>query len=212
VVRRLQLLEPEHQSSTRHLAALGERIRGGLLRYNKVIPPVLAVLALLIFAWLIAGVLIGGSGEEKEEEQASNQASLAQEPEDPDGGGPETPAPGVENRDTDSYAAFEEPKDPFYGSESARDLLKAGKAKEDGNERTDGGGRDRDGGRGGDDRDRDNDGRGRDSGRDRDAGRDRGDSIDQSFPRGRDSDAGNGAADQGGTGGLFDSGGDLAPP
>ncbi len=209
MVRRLQLLEPERRSSTRHLAALGERIRGGLLRYNKVIPPVLGVLALLIFAWLIAGVLIGGSGEE---EQASNQASLAQEPEDPDAEGPETPAPGAENRDTDSYAAFEEPKDPFYGSKSARDLLEAGKAKEDDNERTDGGGRDRNGGRGGDGRGRDNDGGGRDSGRDRDAGRGRDGSIDQSFPGGRDSDAGNGGAGQGGTGGLFDSGGDLALP
>lgn len=38
--------------------------------------------------------------------------SLAQNEEEPDSGGTELPAPAVENRDTDSYSAFES-KDPF---------------------------------------------------------------------------------------------------
>ena len=59
------------------MAAIGDRIRDGLLRDNRVVPAVLAVLALLVFAWLIAGTFVGGPGEE--EQQASNQASLAQE-------------------------------------------------------------------------------------------------------------------------------------
>jgi hypothetical protein len=49
----------------------------------------------------------GGSNEE-----SANQVSLAQNEEEPDSGGTELPAPAVENRDTDSYSAFES-KDPF---------------------------------------------------------------------------------------------------
>ena len=114
MVRRMQLLESERRFSVRRVAALGERIRDGLLRDNKVVPPVLAALALLVFAWLTVGVLMGDTGDEKER-QASSQASLAQEApkEDPgqgDSGG--TLAPGADNRDTESFAAFK-PKDPF---------------------------------------------------------------------------------------------------
>ena len=49
----------------------------------------------------------GGSNEE-----SANQVSLVQNEEEPDSGDTESPAPGVENRDTDSYSAFES-KDPF---------------------------------------------------------------------------------------------------
>ena len=94
MIRRIQLLEPESRLSTRRLAAVGARIRDGLLRDNKVLPSVLAVLALLIFAWLIAGALIGGPGGEKEQQQASSKASLAQAPDNSsDSGNSETPSP-----------------------------------------------------------------------------------------------------------------------
>jgi hypothetical protein len=108
MIRRVQLLEAEGPSYVRRLAVIGNGIWDGLLRDNKVMPAVLGFLALLIFAWLIAGAMMGGPGQE---EQVSNQASLAQG-EDPKSGSSETPAPGVENHDTDSYSAFES-KDPF---------------------------------------------------------------------------------------------------
>src|SRR5919199_954950 len=112
MVRRLQLLEPEHRSSGRRLAALGNRVREGLLRDNRVIPAVLGVLALLIFAWVIAGALTGGSNYQGGK-QASNQGSVSQAPEKSSGSeSTGTPAPEVENRDTDSYSAFKA-KDPF---------------------------------------------------------------------------------------------------
>jgi len=112
VTRRLQLLDPESRFSGRSVSAVFARVRDGLLRDNKVVPAVLGVLALLIFAWIIAGALIGGPGDE--EQQTSNQASLAQGA-GSESGETETPAPGVENRDSDaSYGGFDEgPKDPF---------------------------------------------------------------------------------------------------
>ena len=55
MIRRMQLLDPQDQLHSNRLAAVGERIRDGLLRDNKVVPVVLATLALLIFAWLVAG-------------------------------------------------------------------------------------------------------------------------------------------------------------
>jgi hypothetical protein len=113
MTRRLQLLDPKSRSSGRRVTVVFGRIRDSLLRDNKVVPAVLGILALLIFAWLIAGYLIGGIGGE-EEQQASNQASLAQG-EDSDSGDSETPAPGADNRDSDaSYGGYDEgPKDPF---------------------------------------------------------------------------------------------------
>jgi hypothetical protein len=120
MTRRLQLLDPESRSSGRRVTVVFGRIRDGLLRDNKVVPAVLGILALLTFAWLIAGALIDGLG--REEQQASNQASLAQG-EDSDSGDSETPAPEADNRDSDaSYGGYDEgPKDPF------RDILnKAG--------------------------------------------------------------------------------------
>lgn len=108
MIRRLQLLPVEGRSSGSRLSAIGDRIRDGLLRDNKVVPAVLGFLALLIFAWLIAGAVMGGSGQE---EKASNQSSLAQG-QDSKSGSQETSTPGVENRDSDSYSAFKS-KDPF---------------------------------------------------------------------------------------------------
>ena len=109
MIRRLQLLPAEGGSSGNRLAAIVDRLRDGLLRDNKVVPAVLGFLSLLIFAWLIAGAIIGGPDEE--EQQAANQSSLAQG-QDSESGPQETPAPGIENRDSDSYSAFES-KDPF---------------------------------------------------------------------------------------------------
>jgi hypothetical protein len=197
----------------RRVAAVGNRIRDSLLRGNKVVPPVLAVLALLIFTWLAAGAFMGGPSEQKDEEEVSSQASLAQGPENPESRDSGTPAPGVEDRDADSFAKFRS-KDPF------RDIIpEAGETTRanDGGDRNgrDGNGRDRDGGgRNGGDR----------------GGEDRGeDFIDQSFPEdsggrpgddggdvgeGADRDASSGqdgGVGRGGNGGLFDSGGNLSP-
>ncbi|MDQ3965035.1 MAG: hypothetical protein M3246_01065 [Actinomycetota bacterium] len=214
MIRRLQLLEPESRFSMRRVAAVGNRIRDSLLRGNKVIPPVLAVLALLIFTWLAAGAFMGGPGEQgDEEEQVSSQASLAQGPESPENQAPESPTPGVEDRDADSFAKFRS-KDPF------RDIIPEARettGADDGGDRN---------GRGGNGEDRD--GRSPNGGdrNDEDRGED---FIDQSFPEdsggrpgdeggdageGADRDAGSGqdgGVGRGGNGGLFDSGGNLAP-
>ncbi len=111
MIRRAQLLGPGSRAANRVLAA-GERIRDGLLRDNKVVPAVLALLALLVFAWILAGALIGGEPDETGTGQVATQASQPQASQDSESGGPEIPAPGAENRDTDSYSAFEK-KDPF---------------------------------------------------------------------------------------------------
>ncbi|MDP8973049.1 MAG: hypothetical protein M3N45_07680 [Actinomycetota bacterium] len=228
MTRRLQLLDPESRSSGREVSAVFARVRDGLLRDNKVVPAVLGVLALLIFAWLVAGALISGPGNE--EQQASSQASLAQGG-DSDSGETETPAPGVENRDSDaSYGGFDEgPKDPF------RQLIpQAG--DEDGGGQGDRGG---DGGNDEDDRDgggsnggRSNNGRDGDTGRRGNGGDSNEDFIEQRSPGGPGSrsvpgggqssadrggagqaDGGQGGADQaGGSEGLFNSGGDLPSP
>jgi hypothetical protein len=189
VIRRLQLLGPESRFS--RLAVVGDHLREGLLRDNKVVPAVLALLALFIFAWLVVGALINGSGDE---EQASNQASLSQE--DSRSGDTETPAPGVESRDTDSYAVYE-PKDPF------RNVI-----SEPGG---DNGGRDGD--RGGDNGDRNGD-----SDRGGGAGSRGGDRGGGAGGQGGDRGGGTGgqSGDRGGgsagQGGLFYSGGDLGLP
>ena len=225
MVRRLQLLEPEHRSSGRRLAALGNRIRDGLLRGNKVIPAVLGVLALLIFAWVIAGALTGGSNDQGGQ-QASNQGSVSQAPEKSSGSeSTGTPAPEVENRDTDSYSAFKA-KDPFRQivppasretttKESTRESTARGSGSSGGsNSRSGGSSR-------GSSNSRSGGGTGGSS-----ANNDE-DFIDQTPPenssrggggsRGTGGDASGGGADQaGGTGqggndNLFNSGGDLAP-
>jgi hypothetical protein len=88
------------------LAAVGSGFADTFVRGNKVIPPVLALLALLVFAWIVAGIFVGGS----EDDQALNGANLAQS-EDP-AEAQEPLAPEVENLNVESYAAYES-KDPF---------------------------------------------------------------------------------------------------
>ena len=195
MIRLLQLLPPEDRLFSHRIGAAMDRVREGLLRNNRVVPVVLSVLALLIFAWLIAGFLI----EDPSEEETSKGAVLSQAPEEPQGGTPETPAPEVENRDTDSYAVFES-KDPF------RNIIS--KTNEDTNEPTNGGGANRNGGGDAD--------RGRGGG---------GEFIDQSSTgrpgsgsRGSNQAGGGGSAGQGGgtgsgrSGDLFNSGGNLPKP
>lgn len=225
MTRRLQLLDPESRSSGRRLSAVAGRIRDGLLRDNKVVPAVLGILALLIFAWLIAGALISGLGGEKEQ-QASNQASLAQA-EDSDSGDSETPAPGVDNRDADaSYGGYEAPKDPFKLPESLRS-----KSGEEGtnidrsgnqNDRNSAG---RNGGSSGGSRSGNSQGGDRNGGNGDDSEgfmeqRSPGEPGFQGAPGGGQGGAGQGGAQGGGAeqpgagqgAGLFNSGGDLPMP
>ena len=88
------------------LAAVGSGFADTFLRDNRVIPPVLALLALLVFAWIVAGIFVGGP----EKDQALNEANLAQS-ENP-AEAQEPLAPEVENRNVESFAAYES-KDPF---------------------------------------------------------------------------------------------------
>jgi hypothetical protein len=90
---------------------LGSGLADTFLRDNKVIPPVLALLALLVFAWIVAGIFVGGPPDKQTSNYvASNQANPAQS-QNP-AGGSDTLAPGVENRNAESYAAYQS-KDPF---------------------------------------------------------------------------------------------------
>jgi hypothetical protein len=97
------------------LAAVGSGLADTFLRDNKLIPPVLALLALLVVAWIVAGIFVGSAGED----QATNRANLAQS-EDP-AEGQDPPTPEIENRNVESYAAFQS-KDPF------RQLLEPGES------------------------------------------------------------------------------------
>ena len=89
-----------------------DRLRGlwnafydAFVRENRVLPPVVALLALLLFAWVVAGAFVDESGDES----TSGKANLVQSRE-PSG---DTPiAPEAEDRDADSYAAYRN-KDPF---------------------------------------------------------------------------------------------------
>jgi hypothetical protein len=204
------------------LAAFGSGLADTFLRDNKVLPPVLALLALLVFAWIVAGIFIGGP----EDEQASNQANLAQS-EDP-AGGSDPLAPEVENRNVESYAAYQS-KDPF------RQLLAQGgttTATAPATEDTTGqnGATSPRPGRGGGGRSdaTDSDGDGLSDEREFAQGLDPyspdtdGDGIlddDESGGGGRDDDSGGAGGDGAGGnrgagrgGGLFDSGGDLLLP
>ena len=201
MIRRMQLLGPQDRPYARRLAAVGTSIRDDLLRDNKVVPAVLATLALLAFVWLVVGAFMGGGSNE----EAANQVSLAQDEEEPDSGDAESPPSGVENRDTDSYSAFES-KDPFRllkGIESKDNKSgdsKSGDGKVDNGKAGDnraGGGRAGDGTSGG----------GTSGNNGGDDARDNRDSVDQPLPGGSDF-----RGSQGGNGDLFSSGGDLPSP
>ncbi len=232
MIRRMQLLEPEGRSGAWGVGTVGARIREGLLHDNRVVPPVLAVLALLIFAWVVAGFITEGGDDSGEGGQVSSPSSLAQRPERPKDENSKTPAPEVENRDTESVATYE-PKDPFRelpGLSKGKGDGKAGEDRED--SRGDGSSREeRGGGRNANgDRNHDEDRGGRDvGGRGGGAGRgnDEGFIEQQNFPRDPGADEvggpgsgvpgvdgpGNGVLEggEGGSKGLFNSGGDLPP-
>jgi hypothetical protein len=206
MIRRMQLLGPEPRPPATRVAALGDRIREGLLHDNKVLPAVLGVLALLIFAWLIAGVLTGDPGGEEEQQQASSKASLAQAPANSsDSGSSEVPSPGADNRDTDSYAAFKA-KDPFKLPTGIGPKA-AGKATNESTS-TSGSSRESTSSGGG--------GSSRRSG-EQSSSRSAGGGGNGSGGRGTGSsnaggEAGGGGSDQGNNGDLFNSGGDLPLP
>ena len=56
------------------LAAIGSGFVDTFLRNNRVLPPVLALLALFVFAWILAGTFIGATGQEP----VAHRADLAQ--------------------------------------------------------------------------------------------------------------------------------------
>ena len=215
MVRRIQLMEPESGLRPR-LARATARLRDGLLRDNKVIPPVLGALALIVFAWIVAGALIDDPREGGGGQQVANQANQPsqQVAQNPDEGqdSPETPAPSVENRDTESYAAFEQ-KDPF------RELFQPPDTGDDGGTDDGGTGDDQYGDGGTDDGGTGDDGTADDPGGGDGNGGGGDDFIDQTFPGdpgfdddgGGSSGSGGGGTGAGGDDDLFDSGGNLAP-
>jgi hypothetical protein len=89
----------------RRVSAVGSGFVDTFLRDNRVIPIVLALLALLVFAWIVAGAFLGGPAKEP----VSNRAEVAQAQNPPTS---DPPAPEVENPDVDTYAAYQF-KDPF---------------------------------------------------------------------------------------------------
>jgi len=96
------------------LADLATTLLDALVRDNRVLPPVLAVLGLFIIAWILAGAFMG----EPNQEPVAHKADLAQSNNgqsngsQPNGGRSDAVPRGVENRDVNSYAAYRS-KDPF---------------------------------------------------------------------------------------------------
>ena len=89
----------------RRVVSFGQGFVDAFLRDNKVIPAVLALLALFVFSWIVAGALLGPPDGER----VSNSEEVAQTGQP---AGQDPLAPEVENRNADSYAAYRS-KDPF---------------------------------------------------------------------------------------------------
>jgi hypothetical protein len=89
----------------RRIAGLWGAFFGTFVRGDKVLPQVVALLALLLFAWVVAASFVDESGDDG----TANEADLARSRE-PSGSTPVAPA--AEARDADSYAAYRN-KDPF---------------------------------------------------------------------------------------------------
>jgi hypothetical protein len=192
------------------LAAFGSGFVDTFLRDNRVLPPVLALLALLVFAWIVAGIFVGGPGEDR---QTLNEANLAQSEGAP---GSDPLAPEEENRNVESYAAYQS-KDPFRqllapaGETTAATAPATTTGETPGPETTGGGG-----GAGG----QDSDGDGLSDGRESELGLDPFNpdtDADGTLDGDEDSGGGggggrNGGGGGGGGGGLFDSGGGLRLP
>jgi hypothetical protein len=90
----------------RRVADLGSGLMDTFLRDNRLLPPVLALLALFVFAWVVAGVFVGRTDDQK---PVAHRAEIAQAD---DTGGSEPAAPEVDNPNLDSYSAYRS-KDPF---------------------------------------------------------------------------------------------------
>ena len=90
----------------RRVAELGRSFVDTFLRDNRLLPPVLALLALFVFAWVLAGVFVGRTEDQK---PVANRSEVAQVG---DAGGSDPAAPQVDNPNVDSYAAYRS-KDPF---------------------------------------------------------------------------------------------------
>jgi hypothetical protein len=88
------------------MAELARGFVDTFLRDNRLLPPVLALLALFVFAWVLAGVFVGRTDQQK---PVAHRSEIAQA----DGaGGSDPAAPEVDNPNVDSYAAYRS-KDPF---------------------------------------------------------------------------------------------------
>ena len=94
------------RSAGRRVADLGRSLVDTFLRDNRLLAPVLALLALFVFAWVLAGVFVGGTDDQN---PVANRSEIAQA-DDPGVTGPA--APEVDNPNVDSYAAYRS-KDPF---------------------------------------------------------------------------------------------------
>lgn len=94
------------RSAGRRAADLGKGFFDTFLRDNRLLPPVLAIFALFVFAWVLAGVFVGGNDEQK---PVAHRSEIAQA-DDP--GATDPAAPEVDNPNVDSYAAYRS-KDPF---------------------------------------------------------------------------------------------------
>ncbi|MDQ3864495.1 MAG: hypothetical protein M3317_13555 [Actinomycetota bacterium] len=90
----------------RRLADLGRGFVDTFLRDNRLLPPILALLALFVLAWVLAGALTGRTDEQK---SVAHRAQLAQTSDAP---GTDPAAPELQNPNVDSYAAYRS-KDPF---------------------------------------------------------------------------------------------------
>jgi hypothetical protein len=97
----------------RRVADLGSSLVDTFLRDNRLLPPVLALLALFVFAWVLAGAFLGGTDDQKPVSYRSEIAQARSEIAQADGaGGSDPAAPQVDNPNVDSYAAYRS-KDPF---------------------------------------------------------------------------------------------------
>jgi hypothetical protein len=90
----------------RRVVDLGRGFVDTFLRDNRLLPPLLALLALFVFAWVLAGVFLGGTDDQK---PVAHRSEIAQAN---DAGGSDPAAPEIDNPNVDSYAAYRS-KDPF---------------------------------------------------------------------------------------------------
>jgi hypothetical protein len=90
----------------RRVSDLARGLVDTFLRDNRLLPPVLALLALFVFAWVLAGVFVGRTDDQK---PVAHRSEIAQA-DDPAVTDPA--APEIDNPNVDSYAAYRS-KDPF---------------------------------------------------------------------------------------------------